>query len=56
MLGGRWVKEEGWGGCVGGVEKSTFCLAGLVAGYAWLFGRGGIGGGGGRELVGAIFV
>lgn len=27
----------GWGGCVGGVEESTFCLAGLGAGYGWLF-------------------
>ncbi len=26
-----------WGGCVGGVEESTFCLAGQGAGYGWLF-------------------
>lgn len=39
MLGWRRRRRrtrDGWVGCVGGVEESTFCLAGLGAGYAWL--------------------
>lgn len=45
--------HEGWEGCVGGAEKSTFCLTGpgLV-----MFGRNSVSGGGdGRGLVGAIW-